>query len=102
MPARIRELEVRPVLVPMPHPHQTASGTVTESPLVLLTIHTDQGVAGYSITFTYTAAALQPTADLIRNMAPLIAGDALAPAAVEQKLQQRFRLLGAQGLIGMA
>lgn len=98
----IRELRVRPVRVPMPEPHQTASGTVTESPLVLLTVLTDQGVAGHSITFTYTAAALQPTADLIRNIAPLISGDEVAPGATEQKLTQKFRLLGTQGLVGTA
>jgi len=69
---------------------------------VLLTILTDAGIAGNSITFTYTAAALQPVADLIRNIAPLIIGDLLAPLEIEQKLSRRFRLLGTQGLVGMA
>jgi mandelate racemase len=99
---KIRGLQVRPVRVPMPHPHQTASGTITESPLVLLTVLTDHGVSGHSVTFTYTAAALQPVADLISNISELIIGDRLAPAAIEEKLAQRFRLLGTQGLIGMA
>lgn len=82
----------------MPVPHRTASGVVAESPLVV----TDAGVTGCSITFTYTAAALGPTADLIRNIEPLIQGDELAPAEVAQKLSRRFRLLGTQGLVGMA
>lgn len=99
---KIRDFQVRPVRVPMPHPHRTASGTVTESPLILLTILTDSGISGQSITFTYTAAALQPTAELITNIAPLITGDTLAPADVEQKLARRFRLLGTTGLLGMA
>jgi mandelate racemase len=86
----------------MTHPHQTAGGTVTESPLVLTDIITDQGVAGHSIVFTYTAAAVKPTADLIQNMASLIEGELLAPVAIEQKLAARFRLLGTQGLVGMA
>ena len=86
----------------MPHPHQTASGAVSESPLVLTDAVTDAGVTGRSITFTYTAAALGPTADLIRNFAPLIEGDDLAPVEISQKLARRFRLLGTQGLVGMA
>ena len=98
----IRDFQVRPVFVPMPHPHQTASGVITESPLVLLTIHTDNGIAGHSITFTYTSAALQPTADLLKNITSLILGDPLAPLDIEHKLSRRFRLLGTQGLIGMA
>lgn len=96
------DLRVRAVRVPMQTPHQTASGVVSESPLVLTDAVTDTGVIGHSITFTYTAAALGPVADLIRNFAPLIKGDPLAPVEIERKLSQRFRLLGTQGLVGMA
>ena len=98
----IRELRVRAVRVPMEEPHRTASGTVAESPLVLIDVVTDEGVAGHSIVFTYTAAALKPTADLIRNIEPLLEGEPLAPAQIERKLARRFRLLGTQGLVGMA
>jgi mandelate racemase len=86
----------------MAPPHRTASGTVAESPLVLTDVFTDQGVVGHAIVFTYTAAALKPTADLIQNFAPLIQGEELAPAAIGHKLTSRFRLLGTQGLVGMA
>jgi mandelate racemase len=95
-------LTVRAVRVPMPEPHQTASGTVSESPLVLVDITTDDGTVGHGIVFTYTAAALSPTAKLIENIAALIAGDPLAPVDIERKLSKRFRLLGTQGLVGMA
>jgi mandelate racemase len=98
----LRELRVRVVRVPMQEPHRTASGIVAESPLVLTDAITDDGVVGRSIIFTYTAAALQPTADLIRNIEPLLKGEPLAPTYIEHKLTRRFRLLGAQGLVGMA
>jgi mandelate racemase len=98
----IKSLRARAVRVPMAHPHQTASGTVSESPLVLADVVTDQGVVGHGIVFTYTTAALKPTAELLQNMAPLVEGEALAPAAIELKLARRFRLLGTQGLVGMA
>ncbi len=102
MTAKLRCLQVRAVRVPMPVPHRTASGVVAESPLVLTDAVTDAGVVGRSIVFTYTPAALGPTADLIRNIEPLIQGDDLAPAAIAEKLARRFRLLGTQGLVGMA
>jgi len=100
--SKVRELQVRAVRVPMEHPHKTASGTVSESPLVLTDVITDDGVVGHSIVFTYTMPALKPTADLIKNLEPLIQGDPLAPSEIEQKLSKRFRLLGSQGLVGMA
>jgi mandelate racemase len=98
----IQGFSVRAVRVPMSEPHRTASGVITESPLVLTDVLTDAGISGHSIVFTYTPAALKPTADLIENFEPLVKGDALAPIEVEQKLARRFRLLGTQGLVGIA
>lgn len=99
---KIASFVVRSVLVPMPEPHRTASGVIEASPLVLLSITTDQGVQGHSITFTYTPAALKATAEFMQNLEPLVAGQALAPAALSERLHARFRLLGTQGLVGMA
>jgi mandelate racemase len=86
----------------MTEPHRTASGVITESPLVLTDVITDTGISGHSIVFTYTPAALNPTAELIQNCEALVKGDVLAPVEVEQKLAKRFRLLGTQGLVGIA
>src|SRR5215470_13415899 len=102
MHIRIQCLRARAVRVPMVHPHQTAGGTVSESPLVLIDVVTDQSVVGHSIVFTYTPAALKPTTELVQNLAPLVERDALALVAIAQKLATRFRLLGTQGLLGMA
>lgn len=99
---RIEGFQVRAVRVPMAEPHRTASGVITESPLVLTDAITDAGVIGHSMVFTYTAAALKPTAELIRNLEPLVKGEVLAPAELENKLSRRFRLLGTQGLVGIA
>ena len=99
---RIQSLRARAVRVPMREPHQTASGAVSESPLVLTDVTLDDGTAGHSVVFTYTALALGPTAALVQNFEPLLAGEPLAPADLDQKLARRFRLLGPQGLVGMA
>ncbi len=102
MADRIREFRVRSVLVPMVEPHQTASGTITESPLVLTDVLTEEGAEGHSIVFTYGIAALRPTADLVRNLGALLCGDVPAPIEAAGKLSARLRLLGTQGLVGMA
>ncbi len=98
----IRSVRVRGVCVPMKHPHQTAGGVVSESPLVLTDITTSERTVGHSIVFTYTRAALKPTADLIENIASLIVDTPLAPSETEQLLSKKFRLLGTQGLVGIA
>jgi mandelate racemase len=98
----IRSLVVRALKVPMAEPHRTASGVISESPLVLVDVVLDDGLAGHGLVFTYTTAALVPVAEMVRNLEPFVAGGALAPAAIEQKLATRFRLLGTQGLVGIA
>lgn len=99
---KIESLRIRTVRVPMVEPHQTASGVISESPLVLTDVVTDAGVVGHSMVFTYTVAALKPTAELIRNIEPLVKGETLAPLELENRLSKRFRLLGTQGLVGIA
>jgi mandelate racemase len=102
MPLHIRELRVRAVKVPMAQPHKTASGTITELPVVLTDVLTNEGVVGHSYVFCYTAMALKPTALLVKGLEPLIAGQPVAPLEIAQLLATRFRLLGPQGLTGIA
>lgn len=86
----------------MPEPHRTASGTISESPLIVTRVITDQGIIGSSLIFTYRTAALKPCADLIANLEPLVSGEPVAPQPIYDRLMTSFRLLGPQGLTGMA
>ena len=98
----VQSVQVRAVCLPLANPHRTAGGVVSESPLVLIDLRTRDGVVGRSLIFTYTRAALASTAELVRNLAHLVEGEALAPVALHHGLARRFRLLGTQGLVGMA
>lgn len=98
----IRELRARAVRVPMAEPHRTASGVIAESPLVLVDVVTSDGVVGHGIVFTYATAALAATAAFVGELAPLVVGHPLAPVDRWHALAARFRLLGTQGLVGMA
>jgi mandelate racemase len=99
---KIRGLQVRAVRVPMEQRHQTASGTISESPLVLTDVTTEDGTVGHSMIFTYAVAALKPTADLIKNLESFVKDEPLAPTEIADKFAKRFRLLGLQGLVAMA
>jgi mandelate racemase len=98
----IRTLRVRPVNVPLPKPHPTAGGLLTSAPLALIDLTADDGTVGRSYVFTYTTVALLSVTQLLRDLEPVIAGQPLAPLAVAEVLQSRFRLLGAQGFAQMA
>jgi mandelate racemase len=98
----IRTIIARAVNVPLKKPHPTAGGNVTSAPLVLIDLQTEEGITGHAYLFCYTALALGPVVNLLHAIGALITGEAVAPVAVHSKLQAKFRLLGAQGLIGMA
>lgn len=98
----IRALQVRAVNVPMQRPLQTSGGVVETAPLVLIDLQTEEGITGCSYVFCYAPLVLQSMTHLLEALQPLIKGDQVAPMTIDQKLQARFRLLGAQGLTGMA
>ncbi len=98
----IRKLRARAVNVPLSKPHQTAGGTVVSAPLVLIDLETDQGVTGRTYLFCYTSFAMAPVVQLVESLGALVVGDALEPLEINRKLLGRLRLLGAQGLAGMA
>src|SRR5215218_10634597 len=75
---------------------------IRSAPLVLVDLLTEEGITGRSYAFCVTPLALAPMARLVSNLGSLIEGDDVAPLQIEQKLQGGFRLLGPQGLTGMA
>ena len=98
----IRAIRARGLDLALQRPVETASGVMRTAPLVLVDVLTEEGVAGVSYVRCYTPLALDPLARLIANLEPLLRGDAAVPASVERKLQRHFRLLGPQGLTGIA
>src|SRR5260370_32604 len=98
----IRGLHARAGKMPRRRPLATAGGFVSTAPLVLLDLETEDGVTGRSYVFCHTPIALKPVVSLLEGLASALKGDPLAPYSIERKLQQRFRLLGPQGLTGIA
>jgi mandelate racemase len=98
----IRKISARPVNVALRKPHPTAGGIVSSAPLVLIDLETEEGITGRAYLFCYTLFALAPTAKLVEELGTLVTGDAVAPFELNRKLSSRLRLLGPQGLTGMA
>lgn len=103
---RVRDVVVRPVLAPMRRPLCTATGQVTVAPLLLIDLLTDAGyehdLVGRSYLFSVSAEHLAPLTHLVRAMGQLIKGAPLAPRVLEERLRERYRLLGLQHLVLMA
>jgi mandelate racemase len=101
-PLTVKSLRVRAVNVPLGRPVKTSSGAILTAPLVLVDLQTAEGVVGSSYVFCYMPAALKPVATLVANIGEMLVGEDVAPVAIANKLERRFRLLGPQGLVGVA
>lgn len=93
---------VRSVLVPLSPPLQTASGIVSEAPIVLIDLLTERGITGRSYLFCFTPLVLAPMTQLVHDIAVSISDQPLTPADLHRLLEARFRLLRPQGLVTMA
>jgi mandelate racemase len=98
----IESVLVRGLDLSLGRPVETASGVMTTAPLVLVDVRTEEGVVGRSYVRCYTPLALDPLVRLLRNLGELLVGSPGAPAAVAARLHRQFRLVGPQGLTGMA
>jgi len=97
----ILDIKARAVVAPLQRPIRTASGAIEAAPLLLLDVHTDQGITGSAYLFAYSPLVLRPLSDLVDALRPLLAGAPVVPVARQEQLARQFRLLGLQGLLGM-
>src|SRR2546425_5186111 len=101
-PMKIRDIQARPVIAPLDPPVRTASGHVTQAPLLLIDLATDEGVAGRSSLFGYHAFTLAPLRELVLALAEIVKGDQVAPIELDKKMRARMTLFGTRGLQGLA
>ena len=98
----IRNVEARALDVPISRPVKNAFGIIRSAPLVLIDVSTDQGVTGRSYIFAYAELTLKPLVYLIGEIGADLAGKTIAPFDLMAQMDAKFRLLGWQGLVGMA
>ena len=100
---RISAIKVRPVVAPMARPLATAGGAVSEAPLVLIDLETSgDGAIGHAYVFAYHPWALGALVTITEQPAEKLIGEVLDPPALQTSLLAACRLLGWQGLTGMA
>jgi mandelate racemase len=98
----IRSVRARAIDAPISRPVKNAFGVIRSAPLVLIDVATDQGLTGRSYIFAYTKLTLRPLVRLIEDLGAELAGKPIAPFDLMAQMDAKFRLLGWQGLVGMA
>jgi mandelate racemase len=97
----IRSIDATLVRLPMRRPLGTSAMRIEHAPLLLIDLHTEEGIVGRAYLFCYLETAGIAAMALLRDAATVLAGKTAAPAEVRRVLEARFRLLGARGVVSM-
>src|SRR6187200_318196 len=98
----VRAIRCVGVEVPMTYALGTSRGIITKAPLLLIDLETEEGVVGHSYLWCYFPTAVAAIAKLLEEVARVVKGQRVAPADLWSKLNERFALIGVQGIVRMA
>lgn len=98
----LRSLVATAVVVPMARPLWTSAQVMREAPLLLVDLHTEEGVVGHAYLFCYLPAAARSIAALIDDLDTRLRGRPVVPAALRQAFADHARLIGQRGVVAMA
>jgi mandelate racemase len=98
----IRGVKARGLVAPISRPVKNAFGVIDAAPMVLIDVETDQGVTGRAYIFAYARMTVKPLVHLIEEIGRELVGKPVAPFDLMTAMDAKFRLLGWQGLVGMA
>src|SRR6201995_383270 len=98
----ITGVQARAVVTPMSRPVRNAFGVIDVAPLLLIDVATDQGITGRSYLFAYSKVTLKPFVHLVEDIGRELVDKPVAPFELMKVMDAKFRLLGWQGLVGMA
>ncbi|MGH6784824.1 MAG: hypothetical protein ACREBP_09410, partial [Sphingomicrobium sp.] len=93
----VRALHAVGVLVPMTYALGTSRATITQAPLLLIDLETEEGVTGRSYLFCYLPDAAPAIAKILEEVSRVTKGERIAPIDLWEKLAKRFALIGVQG-----
>ncbi|HEX6266976.1 MAG TPA: enolase C-terminal domain-like protein [Burkholderiales bacterium] len=96
---KIARIRTRAVAAPMKRPLATSTGKVVEAALLLIDLHSDQGIVGRSYLFGVGKQNLPVIARLVDTMAEMVKGDPVVPFEIEKKLRARHTLLGVHNIV---
>lgn len=99
---KVVSITARPVLVPLRRVVQTAKFSIPQVPLVLIDIETSTGVTGRAYVMAFAEWVFSPLVGCIKAAESMIAGERLAPAAIQKLLREKFLLIGISSMTSVA
>jgi mandelate racemase len=94
----LRSIEARPVLLKLERPIVARIATITDWPLVLIDLHTEEGIVGRSYLEPYIPKSMRYLVPALQDLGELLKGRAVAPIELYEAGRKSLHFVGYQGL----
>jgi len=98
----LSRVEARPVLLPLARPVVARIATITEWPLILIDLHTEEGVVGRSYLEPYVARSMRYLVPALEDFGTTLAGRRVAPVELYDAARKSLHFVGYGGLAMIA
>jgi mandelate racemase len=98
----LASVQARPVVLPLKRPVVARIATITEWPLVLIDLVTEEGVVGRSYLEPYTIKTMRYLVHALQDMGEMLKGRAVAPFEVYDLARRSLHFVGYQGMSQIA
>ena len=99
---KLRSITATAVVVPMARALWTSVQAVREAPLLLVDLHTEEGIVGHAYLFCYLPSAAQAITAIVRDLDARLRGREVVPATLRKSFGEYSRLIGQRGIVSMA
>ena len=97
----LRSLSATAVTFPMKRPLGTSAQTIDKASLLLVDLHTEQGVTGQAYAFCYLSSIARSLVPVVAELSAALAGQPLVPFDLANRINRHFKLPGVVGPLAM-
>jgi mandelate racemase len=94
----VRRLEARPVVLKLKRPVVARIATIAEWPLILIDLHTEEGIVGRSYLEPYTVKTMKYLVPALHDLGELLKGCKVCPTELYAAARKSLTFVGYQGL----
>jgi mandelate racemase len=97
-PLTVRSLTARPVLLKLKRPVVARIATIAEWPMVLIDLHTEEGIVGHGYLEPYAVKSMRYLVPALHDLGELLKGRRLAPVELFDAARKSLHFVGYEGL----
>ena len=98
----VKSVRARAVILALERPVIARIATITEWPLILIDLYTEEGVVGRSYLEPYIPKSIRYLVPALHDLGELLAGQPLAPIEIYRAARRALHFVGYEGMSGIA